>query len=150
MVLAAGIAFVCGWSANGSRRRRAVAECELHVRANHKLHEWAETEKRRATELEESIGGVLKERDNWRDLYWRSSAEAGNAQQMLMLERSRLVRQIVASGKKPAVDPAIEAVVAEFEDNHAQAGRQNLGLAAYVSPGPKDGVHGTSPEGGTA
>jgi hypothetical protein len=64
------------------------------------------------------IETINSERDQWRDLYWEQSREHGNAQSLLLEERSRLVHQIRSLGKTPSVNGVIERICAEFAESH--------------------------------
>ena len=106
---------------------------------------------RKLSETRATIAGILKERDDWQQLYWRSSAEAGNAQCLLMTERDRLCKQLLSLGHQPAVHPGIEAVVASFDDTHAAPSRAGLrALAPNTQKGGPAPIVGTASEGGPA
>jgi hypothetical protein len=76
------------------------------------------TEKKRADEYFGTIEKILKERDEWRDLYWKQSREHGNAQHALMDERARNFALLRGNHIKPYVNPQIALLVGAFNEQH--------------------------------
>lgn len=76
---------------------------------------------RRREELFKSIEGILGERDEWQRLYRQQASAHGVAQEMLMAERARLVRQVISVKKKPSTSSMIDRVVEAFGREHGEA-----------------------------
>lgn len=94
---------------------------------------YKETAERRIREYQDAVVELTHERDAWNRRYWDASIQHGNAQSMMMEERQRLIQQVYRAGLKPAVNPKIEAVAADFQAQHADPAR-----AAVDGPPPKD------------
>lgn len=70
--------------------------------------------------LREVTRGILTERDDWRKLYQQHALEHGAAQNMLMVERANLARQVAQLGGKPRLNQKIDEAVSEFQRLHIE------------------------------
>lgn len=91
--------------------------------------------KRRSEEYFKSIESACRERDLWRNWYYRQSSEHANAQSYLMncLE-AMAVQYRRATGKSPQLDPVAKSVVEQFADTHPTLAEAETGAAAVASP----------------
>lgn len=82
------------------------------------LQSWQD-EKKKAEEYFQKIEGVLKERDQWRELYNDQAAGHHNAQVRMLQTIASLVRQYRAKvGSDPQVDPLIGGVLEDWQLVH--------------------------------
>lgn len=66
------------------------------------------------------------ERDRWRELYNNSSLAAGNAQNRMMVERSRNMKLLTDAGLKPYRDAVIDQLVGAFNEQHYEPVRRSV------------------------
>lgn len=112
---------------------------------------------RRIRELQDAVATVCRERDDWQSFYYQASVGAGQAQQMMLAERARLVHQLHKLGAKPKLDARIDKVVEDFKghvDAAARGGRppESLSgpehrLGGARAPAPPAAASGSSDAG---
>ena len=84
----------------------------------------AKNEERRRIEVVETISEALRERDQWRDLYWEAGLGHSAAQQQMLEEIRRLGRTLSAH-KISFRDKSqhFAEIAHNFSGKHGQAGR---------------------------
>lgn len=97
-------------------------------------------ERRRSSEYFSKIEEVLKERDEWRKLYYEQAIQHGAAQDMLLSERDVNARTLISLGKQPFVHPSIARVVAAFRDEHVDPVTAAMAAAMVEKIGPTNGT----------
>lgn len=75
---------------------------------------WHE-EETRADSFSSVVAGILKERDQWRDLYFEESVAHGNAQADMMA----FIEAAVHALKKAGINVVVPPVLAELQNTHA-------------------------------
>lgn len=74
--------------------------------------------RRRGDEMFAKVEEVLRERDEWKSLYYQQATQHGAAQDLLMREREANATRLVSLGQKPFVDPSVARVVRAFREEH--------------------------------
>lgn len=81
-----------------------------------RIAEVAKSEERRRVEVVESIAEVLRQRDEWKEMFHRAGTGHGAAQQMLMREIARLSAVAKSNGAKNAdISPTCLRVVKQYQ-----------------------------------
>lgn len=102
----------------------------------------AQESARRSDEYLGMIQVAQKERDGWKTMYYRESAEHGNAQAMLFREIGRCAAAARAAGRALKITPAVEEALREHRGVHAEPAWQAIGQkpapleSAAAAPGP--------------
>lgn len=82
---------------------------------------------RKCDEYLDMIQVAQKERDGWKTMYYRESAEHGNAQALLFREIGRCAAAARAAGKALKVNAVVEQALREHRETHAEPAWQVIG-----------------------
>lgn len=145
--LAAGIpSLLMGLLIGRRQRQQQVVELttELHQQAQVtiRMSRLASEERKSKNDTVEAIAIIEKERDKWKDMYFKASIGHGNAQAMLMRELGRLSNLCQRNNLKNAnVSADVRKVVAEFTQefvaqNGTEKGEGIAGGSQVAKPAP--------------